>query len=71
MRRIIGLLLFILDLAMLPAFGMYYVLLVLDLLCGCKATKADVKAELIDFNDIVKVTIENRIDDHKCRIFGA
>lgn len=71
MRRIVGVLLLILDISMIPAFIMYYVLFLLDLICGCISAKSDIKTEIRDYHEIVSVTIKSRIDDHIDRIVGA
>ena len=71
MRRIIGILLLIVDLSILPALAAYYILLVTDLLYGCATSKGDFKNEFADFNEIVISNIIDRIETHKERILGV
>lgn len=71
MRRIIGILLLIVDLSILPALIAYYILLITDLLYGCATSNGNFINELKDFNKIVISNIEDRIDTHKERILGV
>lgn len=71
MRRFIGILLLIADLSIIPILIGYYVLYTLDLLYGCAVTKGHFKTEFADYNRIVLDNIEERIQSHKDRIFGA
>ena len=70
MRKIIGILLLIADLAVVPIALVYYVLYVLDLLCGCAETKGHFGTEFADYNRIVFDNIEERIQSHRERILG-
>jgi len=68
MRRIIGILLLIMDLTILPALLAYYILLSMDLMYGCAMDKGNFKMEFKDFNKQVKDNIIDRIETHKERI---
>lgn len=70
MRKILGLLMLFVDLSILPALLVYYIIATLDLVYGCAITTGNFKKEFNDYNEIIKNKIRTRFDTYKEFILG-
>lgn len=70
MRRILGIMLLLIDIAMLPMLIARYIVLSVDLLFACAMTKGQFKKEFADYNDIVRIKLRARLYQHKGLILG-
>ena len=70
MRKVLGLILLLIDVSILPALLAYYVIFSIDLLYGCAMTKGKFQKEFNDFNEIVEKKIKTRLDTYKELILG-